>query len=166
MVPIWLRTTYRQVEIGAVVVFLLLGALVLLDTIRLGPGWGESGPQPGFFPFVMTILLVLGTLGVIYVELYRQSDTRPFFEVSEEVADLLKVGIPIVIVAFVIRWLGLYAGAGLYIAFFMAWYGKFRWYSALAGGIILPVVLWLVLREGFNISMPMSVFYRSGTLPF
>jgi hypothetical protein len=48
----------------------------------------------------------------------------------------------------------------------MAWYGKFRWYSALAGGIILPVVLWLVLREGFNISMPMSVFYRSGTLPF
>jgi hypothetical protein len=166
MVPIWLRMTYRQVEIGAVVVFLLLGALVLLDTIRLGPGWGESGPQPGFFPFVMTILLVLGTLGVIYVELYRQSDTRPFFEVSEEVADLLKVGIPIVIVAFVIRWLGLYAGAGLYIAFFMAWYGKFRWYSALAGGIILPVVLWLVLREGFNISMPMSVFYRSGTLPF
>jgi hypothetical protein len=166
MVPIWLRTTYRQVEIGAVVVFLLLGALVLLDTIRLGPGWGESGPQPGFFPFVMTVLLVLGTLGVIYVELYRQSDTRPFFEVSEEVADLLKVGIPIVIVAFVIRWLGLYAGAGLYIAFFMAWYGKFRWYSALAGGIILPVVLWLVLREGFNISMPMSVFYRSGTLPF
>jgi hypothetical protein len=166
MVPIWLRTTYRQVEIGAVVVFLLLGALVLLDTIRLGPGWGESGPQPGFFPFVMTILLVLGTLGVIYVELYRQSDTRPFFEVSEEVADLLKVGIPIVIVAFVIRWLGLYAGAGLYIAFFMAWYGKFRWYSALAGGIILPVVLWLVLREGFNISMPMSAFYRSGTLPF
>jgi hypothetical protein len=166
MVPIWLRTTHRQVEIGAVVVFLLLGALVLLDTIRLGPGWGESGPQPGFFPFVMTILLVLGTLGVIYVELYRQSDTRPFFEVSEEVADLLKVGIPIVIVAFVIRWLGLYAGAGLYIAFFMAWYGKFRWYSALAGGIILPVVLWLVLREGFNISMPMSAFYRSGTLPF
>jgi hypothetical protein len=137
-----------------------------LDTIRLGPGWGESGPQPGFFPFVMTILLVLGTLGVIYVELYRQSDTRPFFEVSEEVADLLKVGIPIVIVAFVIRWLGLYAGAGLYIAFFMAWYGKFRWYSALAGGIILPVVLWLVLREGFNIAMPMSAFYRSGTLPF
>jgi hypothetical protein len=166
MVPIWLRTTYRQVEIGAVVVFLLLGALVLLDTIRLGPGWGESGPQPGFFPFVMTILLVLGTLGVIYVELYQQSDTRPFFEVSEEVADLLKVGIPIVIVPFVIRWLGLYVGAGLYIAFFMAWYGKFRWYSALAGGIILPVVLWLVLREGFNISMPMSAFYRSGTLPF
>ena len=166
MTPVWLRTTHRAVEFGAVVCLLVLGVVLLAESIELGPGWGESGPQPGFFPFVMTILLVLGTLGVIYVELYRQSDTRPFFEVSEEVADLLKVGIPIVIVAFVIRWLGLYAGAGLYIAFFMAWYGKFRWYSALAGGIILPVVLWLVLREGFNISMPMSVFYRSGTLPF
>jgi hypothetical protein len=48
----------------------------------------------------------------------------------------------------------------------MAWYGKFRWYSALAGGIILPVVLWIMLREGFNISMPMSALYRSNILPF
>jgi hypothetical protein len=166
MVPIWLRTTHRQVEIGAVVVFLLLGALVLWDTIRLGPGWGESGPQPGFFPFVLTILLVLGTLGVIYVNIYRHPEGRPFFEVSQEFSDLLKVGIPILVVVALIRWLGLYITSGLYIGFFMAWYGKFHWYWALAGAIILPAVLWLVLREGFNISMPMSVLYRRNILPF
>ena len=166
MVPIWLRTTYRQVEIGAVVVFLLLGALVLSDAIRLGPGWGDSGPQPGFFPFVLTILLILGTLGVIYVELYRQPDMRPFFEVPEEVADLLKVGIPIVIVVALIPWLGLYVTSGLYLGFFMAWYGKFRWYWAVVGAIALPLVMWLVLRQGFNLSMPMSVLYRQNILPF
>ena len=166
MVPIWLRTTYRQVEIGAVVVFLLLGALVLSDAIRLGPGWGDSGPQPGFFPFVLTILLILGTLGVIYVALYRQPDMRPFFEVPEEVADLLKVGIPIVIVVALIPWLGLYVTSGLYLGFFMAWYGKFRWYWAVVGAIALPLVMWLVLRQGFNLSMPMSVLYRQNILPF
>jgi hypothetical protein len=48
----------------------------------------------------------------------------------------------------------------------MVWYGGFRWYQALAGGILLPAVMWLTLREGFNISMPMSMFYRSGILPF
>lgn len=164
MPPIWLRTSNHAVEIGVVIVFIALGGLVFYDAIRLGPGWGESGPQPGFFPFVLAILLVIGALGVLAVTL-KKPDRKPFFEVSQEVADLLKVGIPIVIAVTAIRWLGLYVTSGIYLALFMAWYGKFRWYQALAAGLILPVVLWLTLREGFNISMPMSVFYRMNILP-
>jgi hypothetical protein len=166
MTPIWLRTSTRAVEIGFVVCLLLLSVMLFWESLRLGPGWGPSGPQPGFFPFTLTVLMVLGALGVLYINVYRHPIMTPFFTVSHEVEDLLKVGIPIAVAVLLIGWLGIYITAGLYLAFFMAWYGKFRWYSALAGGIILPVVLWLVLREGFNISMPMSVFYRSGTLPF
>ena len=166
MTPIWLRATYRSVEIGTVVVLLLLSVVVIYESVRLGPGWGDSGPQPGFFPFVLTILLVLGLLGVIYVNVHRQPDRRPFFEVPQEVEDLLKVGIPILVVVALVRFLGLYVSAGLYLGFFMAWYGGFRWYSSLAGAVIMPVLLWLLLREGFNIPMPMSALYRSGTLPF
>ena len=166
MKPIWLRTTNRQVEIGTVAVFLLLGVVLVLESIRLGPGWGVSGPDAGFFPFILTILLLLGTLGVLWGSVYRQPDNRPFFEVSQEVEDLLKVGIPILVVVALIRWLGLYIVSGLYLGFFMAWYGKFRWYWALLGAIVLPVSLWLLLRQGFNISMPTSVLYRRNILPF
>lgn len=166
MAPIWLRTTNRTVEFGFAICLLLLGAVLLSEAIELGPGWGESGPEPGFFPFVLTVLLILGTLGVLYANVYRQPDLRPFFEVSQEVTDLLRVGMPIFAAVLLVRWLGIYAGAGVYLAFFMAWYGRFRWYQALAGGILLPVIMWLTLREGFNIPMPMSVFYRSGILPF
>ena len=166
MTPIWLRTTHRAVELGAVICLLLLGVVLLSEAIELGPGWGESGPQPGFFPFVLTVLMTLGSLGVLYVNVYRQPDLRPFFEVSQEVTDLLRVAVPIGVTIVLIRWLGIYAGAGLYLAFFMAWYGRFRWYEALAGGILLPVIMWLTLRVGFNIPMPMSMFYRSGILPF
>jgi len=166
MAPVWLRVTQRGAELAVAVCLLLLGALLLWESIALGPGWGESGPQPGFFPFVLTVLMILGTLGVLYANVYRSPDRRPFFEVSQEVEDLLKVAIPIFVTILVMRWLGLYATSGLYIAFFMAWYGRFRWYQALAGGIILPVVMWIVLRESFNIAMPMSRFYRMGILPF
>lgn len=165
MQPIWLRVTYQAVEIGFLVLVGLLGALVLSDSLRLGPGWGEQGPQPGFFPFALTVLMLLGAAGVL-VATIRSPDRRPFFEAREEVQDLLKVGIPLLFAIAAVRWLGLYVTSGIYLAFFMAWYGRFRWYQALAGGIVLSLLLWLSLRVGFNIPMPMSVFYRMELLPF
>ena len=166
MQPIWMRTTIRAVEFGFVVCLLLLSILLVWESVRLGPGWGPSGPDPGFFPFSLTVLLVLGALGVLFLNVYRNPDHKPFFKVPEEVEDVLRVGLPIAAAVLVLRWLGIYVTAGLYLAFFMAWYGKFRWYQALAGGIILPVLMWLILREGFNISMPMSALYRRNILPF
>jgi membrane protease YdiL (CAAX protease family) len=162
----WMRMTHRAVETALIIVFLILGVVIVNESVRLGPTWGETGPQAGFFLFVLSIAMIVGTLSVAYLNAYRNPDMRPFFEVSQEVEDLLKVGLPILGLVIAIPFLGLYLSSGLYLAFFMAWYGKFRWYSALAGGIILPAVLWMMLREGFNISMPMSVFYRSNILPF
>jgi putative tricarboxylic transport membrane protein len=165
MTPIWLRTTRRSAEFGAVICLLLLGGVILLEGIDLGAGWGESGPQPGFFPFVLTVAMILGALGVLYANVYREPNLRPFFEVSQEVTDLLRVGIPILVAIILIRWLGIYVASGLYLAFFMAWYGKFRWWQALAGGLLLPLAMWLLLQKGFALPMPMSIFYRTGHLP-
>lgn len=165
MPSLWLGISRHAMELGVTVVLLGLGGLVFYEAIRLDPGWGPSGPEPGFFPFVLAVFLVAGTLGVAVLNVMKP-DRRPFFDDPREVEDLLKVGIPIAVAVLMIRWAGLYVTAGLYIAFFMAWYGRFRWYQALAGGLLLPGALWMALREGFNIAMPMSVFYRSGILPF
>jgi putative tricarboxylic transport membrane protein len=165
MAPIWMRTTVHAVEVGTAVVLISLGGVIIYDALRLGPGWGEQGPQPGFFPFVLATMMIIGTAGVLYTT-FRKPNRRTFFEVDQEVVDLLKVGIPVAVAVFAIRWLGIYATAGIYLGFFMAWYGKFRWYWAIAGAILLPLAMWLTLRQGFNIPMPMSMFYRQGILPF
>ncbi len=162
--PIWLRTTQNAVEIAVAIALLALAGLLVYESLRLGPGWGEQGPHAGFFPFILTMMAIIGTLGVLVMAV-RSPRTAPFFEVNQEVVDLLKVGLPILATIFAMRWLGLFISAGLYIGLFMAWYGRFRWYSALAGAIVLPFALWLTLIKGFNISMPMSMFYRGGTLP-
>lgn len=156
--------TLKSVEIGASIVFLALGILVIREGLRLGPGWGDSGPQPGFFPFTLAILLVIGAAGVL-VGALRIRDSRPFFEAFEEIVDLLKVGVPAALAILLIPWLGLYITSGLYIGLFAAWYGRFPWYGALTAAILLPIALYVTLRYGFNISMPMSVWYSKGLLP-
>jgi putative tricarboxylic transport membrane protein len=164
MTPIWLRTKIATIEVAVAIILIALGVVLFNEALRLGPGWGAQGPQPGFFPFALTSVMVIGTIGVLIVA-FKKPNREPFFEANQEVIDLLKVGIPVAVAVFAIRWLGLYLTSSLYMGFFMFWYGRFRWYSALAGAILLPLVMWLVLRQGFNISMPMSMFYRRGILP-
>jgi putative tricarboxylic transport membrane protein len=164
MTPFWLRATLATVEYAVCAVLLALGVVLFMEAFRLGPGWGEQGPQPGFAIFVLTTMMVVGAIGVAITN-YFKPDRRPFFEVSQEVVDLLKVGVPVVVVIYLIPWLGIYLTAGLYMGFFMAWYGRFRWYSAIAGLVAFPLVLWIILSKGFGLPLPMSVFYRQGILP-
>lgn len=163
--PIWPKVTYKWVDFGVTLALFLLGLLLLWESYRLGPGWSPSGPEPGLWPTALTTLFMLGTVAVM-IFIFARPDERPFFEVRQEILDLFAVGIPILISIILIYWLGVFLTSGLYLAVFMFWYGRFSWYSSLGGGIVLGVFMWLLLREGFNISMPMSVLYYQNILPF
>lgn len=163
--PIWPKLTYKWVDFGTTAALLVLGLFLLWESISLGPGWSPSGPEPGLWPTALSTLFVLGSVAVM-IFIFARPDERPFFEVRQEILDLFAVGIPILISIILIYWLGVFLTSGLYLAVFMYWYGRFSWYSSLGGGIVLGVFMWLLLREGFNISMPMSVLYYQNILPF
>jgi hypothetical protein len=163
--PIWPHVTYKWVEVVVTAALFVLGIFLLWESISLGPGWSPSGPEPGLWPLALTVLYMLGTVGVLIYTIVKP-DERPFFEVRQEVLDLVAVGTPVLLSIFLIYWLGIFVTSGLYLAIFMFWYGRFSWYSSLGGGIFLAVLLWFLLRKGFNISMPMSVLYYQNILPF
>ena len=47
----------RAVEIGVAVVIFLFGALVVFDSYRIGAKWGDDGPQAGYFPLYVGLLI-------------------------------------------------------------------------------------------------------------
>ena len=159
-----LKVTLKTVEISVAVLLLALGALIFYESLQLGAGWGFSGPQPGFFPMVLTVLILIGSV-IVLVIAFRQTSNETFFEVSDEVVDLLKVGLPILVSVALLRLLGIYIVSGLYLGFFMMYYGKYKWWQALIGAVALPLILYLLLNQAFNLSMPRSFLYRSGNLP-
>ena len=154
----------RNVEMLVCLLLLAASLRLMMEGWRLGAGWGERGPQSGFFPFSLSLVLALGLVAVL-IEAWRGRDTRPFFAAPEEWIDLLKVGVPSGLAIALTPSLGLYLTSGLYVFAFMAWYGRYPWTRALLGGIAVPVALYLLLRYGFNIGMPMSPWYRQGILP-
>ena len=58
-------------------ILIALGALVLLDAVRLGIGWGTDGPKSGFFPFWLALIMI-ATCAVIIVQESRKKTRRDF----------------------------------------------------------------------------------------
>ena len=154
------RLTIQKADLAVTGAVVALGLFVIYEAVRLGPGWGDSGPQPGFFPFGLALMMSLAALGAFAQALVRK-DSRPFFEVRREVVDLLKVGLPLALAIASVPWLGLYIMCTLYITLFAWWYGRFRWYLSLAAGPAVAVTLYLTLFRGFHISMPKSIWYSA-----
>src|SRR3982074_3275542 len=49
--------TLRLWEILVAALFLAFGALVIFDSRRLGSQWSSDGPQAGYFPFYIGVLI-------------------------------------------------------------------------------------------------------------
>jgi putative tricarboxylic transport membrane protein len=75
------------------------------------------------------------------------------------------VGLPIAAAVVALPYLGFYVTTALYTGLFAAWYGRYRWYVALAAGLLLPVALYFAFERGFRIPLPKSVGYGDA-LPF
>jgi putative tricarboxylic transport membrane protein len=163
--------TVRRMEIGVACLFLLLMGPVVWESLRLGAGFGGHvagapvvGPRPGFFPFLMAALIVLGAIGVLVPAVKDRSSHVPFLPERQGVVDLLQVGIPVMAAISLVPLLGLYLVAAAYIIGFAVWYGRVRWYVAVPVGVALPLTVWWVLEQKFRLMMPKSPFYPS--IPF
>jgi putative tricarboxylic transport membrane protein len=157
------RLDTRKAEIVVGLILMALAALVIRETVRLGAGWGPSGPQPGFFPTLAA--LVMAASAVVAIVRTARAPGTALFESREQAVDVLKVGLPIAAAVVALPYLGFYVTTALYTGLFAAWYGRYRWYVALAAGLLLPVALYFAFERGFRIPLPKSVGYGDA-LPF
>ena len=64
------------VDLVVAVIIFLLGALVVCDSYRLGASWGADGPQAGYFPFYIGLLICISS-AVVFVQALREARERP-----------------------------------------------------------------------------------------
>jgi len=150
----------RKADIVCALIILGVGALIMYDSIRLHIGWGLEGPRAGFFPFLMSLGVVIGCLIVISNAIRRKGvskSTKPFIA-RGGIKPVLWVVLPASLMVFSIEYLGLYMAAGLYMAFYMRFIGKSRWRTVLTISILVPLASYYVFDKLFLIPMP------SGTL--
>jgi putative tricarboxylic transport membrane protein len=132
------------VEYGCALGFLVVGAVIMWDSYQTGAGWGDAGPESGYFPFRIGIILCISALAVM-LETWRDKvfATEPFVTHSQ-LKPVLQVLVPLICYIGVVQFMGMYVGSFVLIACFMHFLGKYGWLrSVLVGSSVTVAVFWL-----------------------
>ncbi len=142
----------RTADLVTATVLLLLGGVVLVDAVQLGFRWGSDGPQSGFFPFWMALLLVAASVAILVQTLRRGEDRR--FVTRAQLRSVLTVLLPAAAMVLLTQVLGLYVASGLYLGFYMRCVGGHSWRAVVAVALGVPVVTFIIFEQWFLVPMP------------
>jgi putative tricarboxylic transport membrane protein len=142
----------RAADVVTASILLLFGGLVLLDATRLGFGWGTDGPQSGFFPFWLALLMVL-TCALIVIQAMRASSQGPFVD-RAKLAPVLKVLWPALAAVALMQAIGLYVSSAIYLGFYMRWVGRHSWVAVIVLSIGFPLATFVIFERWFLVPMP------------
>jgi hypothetical protein len=143
----------RSAEIVVAAFFLLVGAIVIYDSVRLGASWGDEGPQAGYFPFYIGLLVCGAALINMLVAFFKVGRDQVFVELGK-LKLVLTVLLPAFLYVALISWLGIYLASALFVAFFMRWLGKYAWWKAAAVSIGNSVFFFLIFEMWFKVPLP------------
>jgi putative tricarboxylic transport membrane protein len=131
---------------------MLIGGLVLFDANRLGFGWGSDGPQSGFLPFWLGVIMI-GSCALIVVQAWRRTSQKTFVT-REQLAPVLKVLWPAVAMVLAMQVVGLYVASAIYMGFYMRWVGRHSWPAVVGLAVGVPLATFLVFEKWFLVPMP------------
>lgn len=141
--------------IEIVVCLLLLALAVTLghDNWRTGASWDATGPEPGYFPFYLCVILGGGSLyGLIVALLARRA--RETFVTRAQARRVMAVFVPTLLFCLVTQFLGLYVASFLLISGFMRFVGKIALWKSLLTAFVFTAIMFVTFDIAFDVIMP------------
>jgi putative tricarboxylic transport membrane protein len=144
-------------RVADVTVSLLLVALALTlgyDNWRTGISWDSTGPQAGYFPFYLSVILAGASLyGVAAAFLSRQEASESFVT-RAQLRRVMQVFVPTLLFCLTMQFLGLYVASFLLIAAFMRMVGRIALWKSLLTAFLFTAIMFVTFDIAFDVIMP------------
>ena len=144
----------RLVELVVAFGLFVVGVVVIVDSQRLGAGWADDGPQAGYFPFYLGLLVCAASVINFIQALRIRAEQDRVFVRADEFKLVLSVFLPTLAYVGLIAWLGIYVASTLFIGFFMRWLGRYGWPMLIAVSVGVSVVFFCVFELWFKVPLP------------
>ncbi len=143
------------VDAVTAVILMLIGALVMYDSERIGAGWApQVGPQAGYFPFYVGLLIFACSAVTLYQSTISKSRDRSVFVDWSQFKRVLQVLVPSIIYAIGVSTIGIYVSSTLFIGGFMLLLGKYRILPTLLVSVGVSAVMFWMFEIQFLIPLP------------
>ena len=94
----------RTVEVVAYVLLLALATLLGFDNWRSGAGWAKDGPQSGYLPFYLCVILGGAALYGLAVAFLWRTDFATTFVNRDQLRRVLQVFVPTFLFCLAMQW--------------------------------------------------------------
>ncbi|MFN2519936.1 MAG: tripartite tricarboxylate transporter TctB family protein [Candidatus Limnocylindria bacterium] len=153
----------RRYEALTAAVVVLIAAVAMFDTRRGAlpdvAGGAPGGLSGGFYPFWSAAVLFAFSAMVLLRSLVVPQSAEGVFKDRSNIISVLWLAIPMVVATALIGVLGFYLMTGLYMGFFAAVIGRYRWHWVGAITVLFPLVIYLAFEVGFRVGLPKSIFF-------
>ena len=160
----------RGPEMAVAALLMGLGGLVVFDSLRMGAGWADDGPQSGYFPFYIGLMLMVSSACVLFKALRGWAAERagstgaasgsPMFVEHEQLRLVMAMLVPATLYVVAMGFTGLYAASVVLIAWFMRRHGGFGWTLSSAVSFGVPITVFVVFERWFLVPLPKGPIER------
>ncbi|MGA7011378.1 MAG: tripartite tricarboxylate transporter TctB family protein, partial [Pseudolabrys sp.] len=142
--------------VDVVVSLLLVGLALILgyDNWRTGAGWESTGPQAGYFPFYLSVILAGASLYGLGTMFFNASEGREAFVTRDQLRRVMQVFVPTFLFCLFTQWLGLYVASFVLIAGFMWMVGRIALWKSLLTSFVFSMIMFVTFEIAFDVIMP------------
>ncbi len=146
--------TQSAMEVITAVVIFALGVVMMVDNFKIGAGWASDGPESGYFPFRIGVILCVASFVVALRSLMSASGKAEEFVSWEKFRLVLAVLVPTMGYVLGIQILGIYIASTIFIAAFMRVMDKSSWLKTVLVSVGVNVVLYWMFEVQFKVPLP------------
>jgi putative tricarboxylic transport membrane protein len=148
----------RVWDAAVAVAFFIFGAVVVWDSRRLGSAWASDGPQAGYFPFYIGLIICIASVANLIKALGSGTRGNKAFVSWGQMKMVLTVMVPctiyVALISNPVYSLGIYEASAVFIAFFMRYLGKYSWPKIAAVSVGVMTVFFLMFEVWFKVPLP------------
>jgi putative tricarboxylic transport membrane protein len=144
----------RVVEIAVAILMFAIGAVIMADNYHLGAGWAKDGPESGYFPFRIGVIICIASVAVLVQAVMKRGNRATLFVSYPRLRHVLLVLVPTLIYVAAIQWIGIYVASAVFIAAFMRVMDKYSWVKTLLVSVGLNAILFWLFEIQFLVPLP------------
>lgn len=149
-----MATSDRTMELAIAALCFAFGAVVMADSWRIGARWAEDGPQAGYFPFYIGLIVCASSAATFVSAWRRRAAAQQVFLTRHQLRQILALAVPLTAYVALIAWLGIYVASGAFIAYFMLRHGQHHRGTVAAVALGVPLAFFLMFERWFKLPLP------------